>query len=64
MFGYRSGFPAVGVLNRLYVANDERKTYVYTTYGYVHIADKFDTVDHDYDDNTPEVRIIFGGTAD
>lgn len=64
VFGYRSGFPTKGVLNRLYVANDEKKTYVYTNSGYVHIADKFDTVDHDNDENTPELRIIFGGTAE
>ena len=64
VFGYRSGFPTTGVLNRLYIANDEKRTYMYTTEGYIHIADQFDTVDHDEDENTPEVRIIFGGTAE
>ena len=63
-FGYRNMFPAVGVLNRIYIANDEKRTYIYTTEGYIHIADQFDTIDHDEDENTPEVRIIFGGTAE
>ena len=63
-FGYRSGFPKVGVLNRLYIANDEKRTYIYTNNGYLPIADQFDTIDHDENADTPEVRIIFGGTAD
>lgn len=62
--GYRAGFPEQGILNRLYIANDEKRTYIYTKNGYLPIADQFDTIDHDEDKNTPEVRIIFGGTAD
>lgn len=63
-YGYRSGFPSVGELNHIYIANDEKRTYVYTKTGYVHIADKFDYTDHDNDEATPEVRIIFGGSAE
>ena len=62
--GYRENFPQPGVINRIYVANDEGRTYMYTKNGYVHIADKFNTIDHDNNSNTPELTIIFGGTAE
>ena len=62
--GYRADFPAIGELNHIYVANDEKRTYIYTTLGYVHIADQFDYINHDNDTSTPEVRIIYGGSAD
>ena len=61
--GYRKDFPIPGVLNRLYIANDEKRTYIYTKNGYLPIADQFDTIDHDNKEDTPEVRIIFGGSA-
>lgn len=62
--GYRVDFPKVGILNHIYIANDEKRTYIYTTEGYVPIADRFEYVDHDSDNSTPEVRIIYGGSAD
>lgn len=61
--GYRSNFPEVGEINHIYVANDEKRTYVYTKAGYTHIADTLDYTDHDNDSSTPEVRIIYGGSA-
>ena len=62
--GYRVDFPLQGVVGDMYVANDEGRTYVYTSNGYVHIADKFDSEDHDDNPETPELRIIYGGSAD
>jgi hypothetical protein len=62
--GYRSDFPAQGQRDHLYVAVDEKKTYVFVNNQYLHIADQFDYADHDSDPATPEVRIIYGGSAD
>jgi hypothetical protein len=62
--GYRADFPRVGELNHIYIANDEKRTYIYTTIGYVPIADQLEYTDHDGDASTPEVRIIYGGSAD
>lgn len=64
VYGYRSGFPAEGERDHIYIAEDEHRTYIYADNRYIHIADKFDTEDDDNNPNTPEVRIIFGGTAD
>lgn len=64
VYGYRKDFPSVGERDHIYIAEDEHRTYVYAETRYIHIADKFDSEDHDNDDNTPEVRIIFGGSAD
>ena len=63
VYGYRKGFPAVGERDHIYVAEDEHRTYVYADNRYIHIADKFDSEDHDNDPETPEVRIIYGGSA-
>jgi hypothetical protein len=64
VYGYRSGFPAEGERDHIYIAEDEHRTYIYADNRYIHIADKFDTEDDDNNPNTPEIRIIFGGTAD
>jgi hypothetical protein len=63
IYGYRSGFPAVGERDHVYVAEDEHRTYIYADNRYIHIADKFDSEDHDNNPETPEVRIIYGGSA-
>ncbi len=63
VYGYRKDFPTVGERDHLYIAEDEHRTYIYADDRYIHIADKFDTEDHDNNPDTPEVRIIFGGTA-
>ena len=64
VYGYRSGFPVEGERDHIYIAEDEHRTYIYADNRYIHIADKFDTEDNDNNPDTPEVRIIFGGTAD
>ena len=63
-YGYKRVLPEKGQLNHFYFITDEKRTYVYTTQGYVPLADQFDTVDDDNDESTPAVRIIFGGSAD
>ena len=63
-YGYRKGFPAVGEVNHLYIAEDQKRTYVFTNGTYLPIADRFDTEDHDNNSETPEIRIIFGGSAE
>ena len=63
-YGYRKDFPAVGEVNHLYIAADQKKTYVYTNSSYLPIADQFDMEDHDGDPETAEVRIIYGGSAE
>jgi hypothetical protein len=45
------------------VAEDEHRTYIYVDDRYIHIADKFESEDHDDDENTPNIRIIHGGYA-
>lgn len=64
VYGYKKAFPTVGERDHMYVAEDEHRTYIYADNRYIHIADKFDTEDDDNDPETPEVRVIFGGTAD
>ena len=64
VYGYRKDFPTEGERDHIYIAEDEHRTYIYADNRYIHIADKFDTEDDDNNPDTPEVRIIFGGTAD
>ena len=64
IYGYRKGFPTEGIRDHMYIAEDEHRTYIYADNRYIHIADSFDTEDSDNNPDTPEVRIIFGGTAD
>ena len=64
VYGYRKDFPALGERDHIYVAEDEQRTYIYVDSRYIHIADKFDSEDHDSNPETPEVRIIYGGSAD
>lgn len=66
IYGYRNGFPPESEAQRdhIYVATDEKRTYIFTNGQYLHIADQFDYTDHDDDADTPEVRIIYGGSAD
>ena len=64
VYGYRKDFPAVGERDHMYVAEDEHRTYIYADNRYIHIADKFEEEDHDNDINTPNVRIICGGSAE
>ena len=63
-YGYKKDFPAVGEVNHLYIAADTKRTYVFTNGAYIPIADQFDYTDHDNDTETPDVRIIFGGSAE
>lgn len=63
-YGYRKDFPATGEPNHLYVAADTKRTYVFTNNNYLPIADQFDYTDHDSNPETPNVRIIFGGSAE
>ncbi len=63
VYGYRKDFPVSGTRDHVYVAEDEHRTYIYTEDRYVHIADNFDSEDHDNDPDTPNVRIIWGGSA-
>lgn len=63
-YGYRKDFPSTGEANHLYIAEDQKRTYVFTQGVYLPIADRFDTEDHDSNPETPEVRIIFGGSAE
>jgi hypothetical protein len=61
---YRKDFPSEGVVNHIYIAEDQKRTYIFTNGAYLSIADRFDTTDHDNDSETPEIRIIFGGSAE
>lgn len=63
-YGYRKDFPMEGEVNHLYIAADTKRTYVFTNGAYLPIADRFEYADHDNDAETPEVRIIFGGSAE
>ena len=63
VYGYRKDFPTEGDRDHIYVAEDEHRTYIYAEGRYIHIADKFESEDHDNDPETPEVRIIYGGSA-
>ena len=64
IYGYRKLFPLTGERDHFYIAEDEHRTYIWTNERYIHIADSFDYVDHDDNSDTPEVRIIYGGSAD
>lgn len=55
-YGYRTGFPSVGVYGHMYAAVDEQKTYVWFNNEYVLVGDV------SADSEGPDV--IFGGTAD
>ena len=63
VYGYRKDFPAEGERDHMYIAEDEHRTYMFADNRYIHIADNFDSEDHDNDPETPEVRIIYGGSA-
>jgi hypothetical protein len=63
-YGYRKDFPSMGEVNHLYIAEDQKRTYVFSDGAYLPIADRFVTDDHDNNPETPEVRIIFGGSAE
>lgn len=62
-YGYRKDFPKDGQQNHMYIANDEHRTYVFVGGRYLPIADQFEYTDHDNNSETPEVRIICGGSA-
>lgn len=64
VYGYRKDFPVNGQRDHLYIAADEHRTYVFVYDQYIPIADKFESEDHDNDPSTPEVRVIYGGSAD
>lgn len=64
IYGYRKLFPAEGERDHLYVATDEKRTYVFVNGAYLQIADHFDSEDTDSDPETPAVRIIYGGSAE
>lgn len=64
VYGYRKDFPTVGERDHMYIAEDEHRTYMFADGRYIHIADKFDSEDHDHDPETPEVRVIYGGSAE
>lgn len=53
-YGYRKDFPSAGELNKLYVAADEGKTYVWFNDSYLSVGGG------DYEDPA----VVFGGTAD
>ena len=55
-YGYRSGFPATGEANKLYVAADEQKTYIWFNNEYLVVGE----IGSSYE----EPQVIFGGTAD
>jgi hypothetical protein len=64
VYGYRKDFPAIGERDHMYIAEDEHRTYIFANERYIHIADNFDSEDHDNDPETPEVRVIYGGSAE
>lgn len=53
-YGYRSAFPVAGVAGHMYVAVDEKKTYVWFNDAYTPVGGS------EYE----ELAVIFGGTAD
>ena len=55
-YGYRSGFPAEGEANKLYIAADEGKSYIWFNGGYLAVGGS--------DSSYEEPTIIHGGTAD
>lgn len=56
-YGYRSGFPAEGEANKLYVAADEGKTYIWFNNEYL-------TVGGGTGSQYEEPDVIYGGSAD
>jgi hypothetical protein len=64
-YGYRKAFPAPSEaqLNHMYIANDQRRTYIFVGGSYLPIADQFEYTDHDNNSDTPEVRILYGGNS-
>lgn len=52
-YGYRSAFPEVGEANKLYVAVDEEKTYIWYNDEYLPVGG-----------SSEQPKVIFGGTAD
>ncbi len=64
VYGYRKSFPTKGERDHMYIAEDEHRTYMFADGRYIHIADNFDSEDHDNDSETPEVRVIYGGSAE
>lgn len=62
-YSYRNGFPTEGIQDHFYVAEKEHRTWLWSNGRYVHIADRFDSEDHDNNPDTPEVRIIHGGST-
>lgn len=64
VYGYRKDFPITGERDHMYIAEDEHRTYMFANERYIHIADNFDSEDHDDNPETPEVRIIYGGSAE
>lgn len=63
VYGYRKDFPTEGQRDHMYVATDEKRTYVFANNQYLPVADQFDYTDHDNDPNTPSVRVLYGGSA-
>lgn len=55
-YGYRSGFPTDGEANKLYVAVDEGKTYVWFNNEYLLVSDS--------DSGYEEPEVIYGGSAE
>lgn len=55
-YGYRSGFPTEGKTNKLYVAADEGKTYVWFNNDYLPVSG----TGSEYE----EPEVIYGGSAD
>jgi hypothetical protein len=55
-YGYRKDFPVKGELSKLYVAADEKKTYIWFNDDYLPVGGS----DSDYE----EPDIIYGGSAD
>ena len=55
-YGYRSGFPVVGEANKLYIAADEGKSYVWFDGNYLSVGGT--------DGGYEEPDVINGGTAD
>jgi hypothetical protein len=55
-YGYRSGFPQTGETNKLYIAADEEKSYVWFNDEYLAVGGA--------DSSYEEPEVIYGGSAD
>lgn len=66
IYEYYKNFPAVdeAIRDHIYIASQEKRTYIFANDQYIPIADQLDYDDHDNNPATPEVRIIYGGSAD